>query len=184
MHTDAVPAADDLLWPQTTGQAISDYLGFTPQWLAKLEKQGFVERRDSRLFDAGAVCRGYIAWLKDESRRSSKTEIAKQRDAEQLKKLRIENAKALHQLIDMETIEASFAEIFTLLRATLGSVAAGCTRDVALRQKIDELHDHAFERARLQFEQLQEQLRCGVAGSPDDLLDIDDATGDEEAIEA
>lgn len=149
------------IWPQMTGQAIADYLGVSPRWLTKLEAEGFLGRQASKLFDGGAVCRGYIAWLKDDSRRSSKTETAKRKEAAQAEKIELETELLKNKLVDLETIEAAFAEIMAILRSELGAVPQGITRDLALRAEIESRLNDAFDRCGARFAAAQEALASG-----------------------
>ncbi len=149
-------------WPQMTGQAVSDFLGFTPQWLKKLEQQGFVDRLDNKLFDAGAVCLGYIRWLKDDARRNNKTEGAKRTEAAKALKVEIENAKALHEVADFETIELTFVEMFTTLSSEVFSVPAAFTRDLPQRAALETLINGAFDRCRQTFDATIAALRSGA----------------------
>ena len=162
---EAVPPASapvqPSIWPQMTGEAIADYLGVSPRWLSKLAAEGFIVRGASKLFDGGEVCRGYIAWLKDDSRRSAKTETAKRKEAAQAEKYELENARLKNELVDIDTVEASVAEIFTLLRAELGAVPAAATRDLALRAEIETHLNHAFDRCGARLAAAREALASG-----------------------
>ena len=103
-------------WPHMTGQAVSDLIGFSPTMLRKLEQQGFVERLEpGGRFDAGAALLGYIRWLRDDARRSTKTNEGKRKETAQALKVEIEIAKELKELVDVETIEETFLEMFTTL---------------------------------------------------------------------
>ena len=146
-----------------TGQAVSDHFGFSPRWLKKLEDEGFVARRDdTKLFDAGEVASGYIRWLKDDARRNNKTEGAKRTEAAKALKVEIENAKALHEVVDFETVELTFSEILTTLRNEVGSVPAAYTRDLTQRGALEVLFNGAFDRAREAFEATIAALESGA----------------------
>ena len=146
-------------WPQMTGQAVSDFLGFSPTWLKKLEQQGFVERLDNKLFDAGAVALGYIRWLKDDARRTSKSEGAKAKDAEQVRRLQIENAKMVGELVEFEMVETFFAESHTKLRHAFGGIPAGLTRDPELRALLEKRLNAGFDEYRATFETMATAVR-------------------------
>ena len=146
-------------WPQMTGQAVSDFLEFSPTWLKKLEQQGFVERLENKLFDGGAVCLGYIRWLKDDARRGSKTEGAKAKEAEQLRRLQIENAKMVGDLVDFEMVEAFFAESHTKLRSIFGGIPAGLSRDPELRALLEKRLNAGFDEYRAAFEAMAAAVR-------------------------
>ncbi len=161
-------AGPDVQIPQMTGQAVSDLLGFSPRWLNKLVSQGLVERKENGLFDLVEVCLGYIRWLKDDNRRNSKTEVAKLKEAEQVRKLKLENAKLEGELADMETVETVFLEMFTTLRANIDAVPAGVTRDLAQRAEIQKRIDLAFETCRKTFEATHRSIRDGCPSLPRD----------------
>lgn len=135
----------DISYPELTGQAVADLLGCSAPWIRKLELQGFAERKENGLFDPLQAALGYIKFLKDAERRSSKTEVGKLKEAEQLRKLQIENAKAIGELIDVETVEIAFVEMFTSCRNAMAGVPAGVTRDLELRAEIEKLQNIAFD---------------------------------------
>ena len=146
-----------------TGQAVSEHFGFSARWLKKLEDEGFVARRDeTKLFDAGEVARGYIRWLKDDARRNNKTEGAKRTEAAKALKVEIENAKALHEVVDFETVEVTFSEILTTLRNEIGSVPAAHTRDLAQRGALEALINGAFNRCSEAFAATVAALQSGA----------------------
>ncbi len=147
--------------PRMTGQAVSDLIGFTPTMLRKLEQQDFVERGEDKLFDPTAAVQGYIRWLKDDARRSSKTESAKRIEALREERLELELAAYKNSLGDLESYELTFVEMFTTLRNEVEAVPAGATRDLALRAKIEKLINGAFDRCRDKFENTLAALRSG-----------------------
>ncbi len=147
--------------PRLTGQAVSDLIGFTPTMLRKIEQQGFVTRGEDKLFDPAEAVQGYIRWMKDEARRSSKTEGAKRTEELRQRKLEIDIAKEMHELVDVETVEVTFTEIFTTLRLDIGSVPAGVTRDLELRTEIGTLINGAFDRCRAKFDATVAALQGG-----------------------
>jgi hypothetical protein len=149
------------LWPQMTGQAISDYLGFSAAWLSKLEKAGRVKRKASGFFDGGEVCKGYIAFLKDDTKRSNKTNAANRQQIARAEKLELENAAKKGELVEIETVQEIFAEIFAILRQELGGVPASSTRDLKLRAEIEKRHNDAFDRCGARFASARQALRSG-----------------------
>lgn len=146
-------------WPRLNGQAVSDFLGFSPRWLKKLEDQSFVERGDDGLFDAGAVALGYIRWLKDDARRPTRTEGAKLKEAEQLRRLQIENAKLIGELVEFEMVQAFFAESHAHMRHVFGGIPAGLTRDPDLRDAIEKRLNAGFDEYRSRFEAMAAAVR-------------------------
>lgn len=142
-----------------TGQAVSDLLNVSPRWLAKLEEQGFAKRLENKQFDVIDVCLGYIRWLKDDARLNNKTAGAKRKEDAQALKVEIEIAEKLGRLVDMETVELAFLEMFTAVRTEIGAVPAGVTRDLQIRAEIETLLNGAFDRCQAAFEALRQALR-------------------------
>ena len=145
--------------PRLTGQAVSDLIGFSSTMLRKLEDQGFAKRGDDKLFDVVATLLGYIRWLKDDARRSSKTEGAKAKEAEQVRRMRIETAKILGQLVEWDEVEIFFTEAMTELRNIFGGIPAGLTRDPELRALLEKRLDAGFDESRAAFEKLAAAVR-------------------------
>lgn len=152
-------AGEPAPWPQLTGKAMADYLGFSGPWLHKLEQQGYVERTEAGLFDAGAVCLGVIRWHKDTDRRNSKTESAKRKEDLQAKKLEIEIAAKLGELVDWDTVQFAFQEMNTICHSEVCATPAAVTRDLELRAKIEAYLNGCFERMQERFRALETKVR-------------------------
>ncbi len=144
-----------------TGQAVSDLLGVTPQWIAKLEKEGFAQRGEDKLFDVVETLLGYIRWLKDPARRTTKTEGAKALEAEKLRRMKIDTAKVVGELVDFDLVETFFAESMTELRNAFGGIPAGLSRDPEMRDVLEKRLNAGFDQYRAAFEAMATAVREG-----------------------
>lgn len=108
-----------------------------------------------------AAVQGYIRWLKDEERRTSKTASASAVQEERAREIRLRNAKEEGRLIELAEAEAVFADILGTFRSALSGVSAAATRDLTLRHSIDAAINHALDRAREGFEEKRDVLRAG-----------------------
>ena len=112
----ACATGPDVPWPQLTGQAVSDMLGFSPRWLSKLVDQGYAERKENGLFDLGEVALGYIRFLKDADRRAARNAPSDGLRQAQIRKLEIENARMLDSLIETDLAEKCARQMMTVIR--------------------------------------------------------------------
>ncbi len=156
-----------------SAEALGKLLGVSRKWIEKLAGEGVIEREAKGKYPVGAAVRGYIGWLKDDQRRSSKTAAdSRLRDARaRLIELRI--AEQSHELIETEEAIATVDEIIGTIRAEASGVAATVTRDVEIRDRIEAAIDGIFSRAAARFEQKAVALRA--SGGDDQAVTEDDS---------
>ena len=161
----SAPASNTPTTGTITVEQAAGLLMITSQWVRDLAKKGYVPRpAGGRVALIGAV-QGYIRWLKDEERRTSKTATASAVQEERAREIRLRNAEKEGQLVAIESVDAVFADVLGVFRSELAGVAAAATRDLTLRGQIDDRINDALDRARGRFEASRDALRAGGAGS-------------------
>lgn len=109
----------------------------TPAWLGKLEKEGFVKKVSRGQWDLVNVVQGYIRWLKDDDRRSSKS--AAQSRLHDIKAAREELSyrKEQRDLVAANEINEVLDFISAKVRAEFAGMPASFTRDPELRKRLE-----------------------------------------------
>lgn len=124
----------------------------TEQWVRELGRKGYIPKAvDGQVPTVDAV-QGYIRWLKDEERRTSKTASASKVQEERALEIRMRREREAGNLIDIQSIEAVAADAFGAFRSELAGVPAAATRDLELRGSIEKALNDALDRVRANFE--------------------------------
>jgi phage terminase Nu1 subunit (DNA packaging protein) len=109
------------------------------------------------------VCRlAYIKYLSSEGRRSKDSDSKARAQEARTKTLELRARREEGELIEMAEVELVFADIVGTLSAELGGVPAACTRDLALRNTIEENQNAAINRAKKSFSEKASALQGGV----------------------
>src|SRR3984893_12998702 len=132
----------DVMLSNTDAAAL---IGKSRNWIAKLVAEGFV-KKTGQFFRPAAVAQGYIAFLTDEARRSSKSATLSEVQAARAAEIRMRIAREQHELIELDEALAVLDEIIGGLKADFNGLAASVTRDSALRSIIEEKVDAIFQR--------------------------------------
>lgn len=138
------------------------------EWLRQLANKGYIPKAVSGLYPIAPTVQGYIRWLKDEERRTSKTAAASAVQQARAKEIELRIAKESGKLLELEDTEAAFANILGAFRSELAGVPAASTRDLALREVIDGHLNDAIARARDRFRQFIEAIRASGNSGVDD----------------
>jgi hypothetical protein len=174
MQTKLQPLAGILL---NTADA-AKLIGKSAVWLAKLVKDGHVKPGDKlgreTVYKPAAVVGGYIGYLTDEQRRSSKSATLSEVQRARATEIRLRIAREQHELIDLDEALSVLDEIVGGLRADFSGLAASVTRDSTLRSLIEEKIDAIFQRHADSLTQKARALRASGA-APD--ADAEDAAG-------
>lgn len=133
----------------------------TPERLRQLAAAGYIPRAVKGRYPLVDVVQGYIRFLKDEERRTSKVQAESGLKAARQREVELRIAREEARLVEMEDVEATVSSIFATLRAELSGVPAAVTRDHALRDAIEKAHNAAFARSQGKFREACEALRAG-----------------------
>jgi hypothetical protein len=143
----------------------------TPQWLRQLVAKGYVPKAAKGLYPLVGVVQGYIRWLKDEERRTSKVQAESGLKAARQREVELRIAEREGRLIDLDDVDNFFAHNTSVFRAELEGIPAAVTRDLALRKEIEQALNGAISRFQRRFAEAREALRKGddpLGTSPDD----------------
>ena len=139
----------------------------TPQRVNQLERGGYVKKVRRGVYLLVDVVQGYIRYLKDEERRTSKSATASQVQEERALEIRQRRLREEHKLIETDEALAVCDEIVGTYKSELAGLAARVTRDIDLRSKIETEVDDVCRRVADRFEQRASDLRTsGEAGAP------------------
>ena len=141
----------------TTTQA-ARLLMVTDQWIRDLSKKGYIPAPDGGFVPLVETVQGYIRWLKDEERRTSKTAAASAVQQARADEIRLRIAREQGKLIDLEDTERAFADILGAWRGELAGLPGAVTRDLTLRSSIESYIDGMCSRLQARFRARREEI--------------------------
>lgn len=145
----------------------ANLLSVSAQWIRDLAKQGYLIGLVRGRVPLSAAVQGYIRFLKDESRRASKTAAQSEVQRERAKEIALRNARAAGELIQIDVVDTVFADVLGTYRAELAGLPAEFTRDLTERDRLDALLNDKIARAKAVFERRRDALRSGRADGLD-----------------
>lgn len=144
----------------TVGHA-SRLLMVTDQWLRTLASRGYIPRAVKGKYPLVGVVQGYIRFLKDEERRTSKVQAESGLKAARKREVELRIAEREGRLVEMEEVEAAWNSVISTYRSELDGVPASVTRDLAIREAIEVGINGAIARAEKRFREACEAIRTG-----------------------
>lgn len=144
----------------TAGQ-IASLLTLSIERVRQLVNAGYIPRIGKAKYPVVGAVQGYIRFLKDEEKRTSKSAADDSLKAARQREVELRIAKEEGRLVDMDDVEASFNSILGTLRAELSGVPVSVTREALLRSAIDHAQSAAFGRAQKKFQDASLALRAG-----------------------
>ena len=153
-------AADDRVSAISLDQA-ARLLMVTPQWVRKLVREGWITALGRGSYPLVGVVQGYIKFLKDEERKSTKTAAASRKDEARTREIEQRIAERDRRLIDLEEHDAVLDEVVGTIKASFVGLPARVTRDLDLRAKIEAEVDDVFRSAAARLAQRGAELREG-----------------------
>lgn len=138
-------------WPVLSAEAMAAVCGFSTDYLRQLERAGRFRKIGRDRYAPAAVFAGYIAHLKDEERRSTKSAEAKRVLEARAREIEIRNAMREGRLIEADDMAEHVAMVIGAFRSELAGVPAAATRDLALRAAIEAPLEDAITRLRDSF---------------------------------
>lgn len=117
--------------------AMAALLGVSTQWLARLEQTGYAARQGANAWPRDDTVRGYIRFLREDARRSSKSAAdSRVRDA-RANEIELRVAERAHTLIEREEAETAMAAVVGMVRTEFGGLPARVSRDLGTRHLIE-----------------------------------------------
>lgn len=134
---------------------ISQLLMMTPNRVLQLRKDGWIPNAGRGVYSIVGAVQGYIRFLKDEARRTSKSASSSRLQDARAREVDLRVAAEEKRLVDIDDVQATVEEIVGGLRAELSGLPAACTRDLELRRTIEKHLNGAIDRCRERFEKAQ-----------------------------
>lgn len=136
-------------------------LEITSTRVGQLAKDGYVPKP----YTIEGIVRGYLRFLKDEARRSSKVAASSRKDDARTREIELRIAERENRLIDREEAIAVADEIVGTFRASFAGLASRVTRDLQLRKKIEADVDETLRKVAALLEDRGRSLEeSGTAG--------------------
>lgn len=133
----------------------------TSQWLRQLSARDYIPKAVKGQYQLIPTVQGYIRFLKDEERRTSKVQADSGLKAARQREIEIRTARDEGRLVEMEDVELVVSSVFATLRSELSGIPASVTRDVSLREKIEKGLNGAFARSQGRFQEASAAIRSG-----------------------
>lgn len=146
---------------EITATAAANLLGITAQRVGQLNRDGFIA---SPITTETAV-RGYLAFVKDEQRRASRSAVNSKKDDARTREINLRIAERSHRLIETDEAVALVDEVIGTFRQSLAGLASRTTRDLTLRKKIETDVEETLRKVADILEERGRALReSGTAG--------------------
>lgn len=145
----------------------------TPRHLARLVADGWIERAAPGRYHLIKVVHGYIKYLKDEGRRTSKSASESRLKDMRAQEVEMRVAQKRGELVSLDAATEAFDRMTGEYLQSLSSLPARVTRNVRERQRIEALIDSERQRISDRFAAIGKHLASG--GSSDDPNAADDA---------
>jgi hypothetical protein len=156
----------------TTAQAASLVM-VTPEWIRRLAKDGWIAKAERGRFRLPDVVQGYIKFLKDEGRRSSKTASHARLQEIKTRKEELAVARAERELIPLVDAMTLVDEIAGTVVARVNAIPARMTRNPEERAKLQQEIDEALAEVADRVQKLGTAARAGCDDPPADEEEAD-----------
>jgi hypothetical protein len=114
-------------------------LGVSRVWIMKLSKAGYIAQHSRGRWILSEVVQGYIRFLRDEDRRTSKSSSASRMQDVKTQRLEMQMAADRRELVPREEAQIVLDTAAASMRGPVMAVAAKFTREVAERRRLERL---------------------------------------------
>jgi hypothetical protein len=125
--------ADDVVTPNS----LATHLGCTRQNIARLTAEAVIEQRSDGHYDQTASRLRYIKHLRDQHRRSPRTDADADHVRVKTEMLQLRLMEKKRELVKQEDVDELIDEIAGTVLTHLSGMAARCSRDMQVRRNID-----------------------------------------------
>src|ERR1700681_1270524 len=130
-------------------KALAKHLDLTARRAQQLVSEGVLPRRRANgTFDLDKCRVAYIRYFRAAGRRSKDSDAKARAQEARTRTLELRARREEGEVVEMTEVEVVFSDIISTLSAELGGVPAACSRDLALRETIEENQNAAIERAK------------------------------------
>jgi phage terminase Nu1 subunit (DNA packaging protein) len=152
--------------PQDTAGTIpidvaAKLLMVTPEWIRRLTKDGWITKSERGRYRVVDVVQGYVRFLKDDARRSTKTASHSRLQDIRARKEELMVAQAERDLVPLADAMTLVDEIAGTVVARVNAVPARLTRNIEERSRLQQEVDEALAEVADRVRKLGEALRSG-----------------------
>lgn len=153
----------------TTSQA-ARLLMISDERVRQLTKSGFVPKAARGRYNLVALVQGYIRFLKDDERRTSKSAAESRVKDARAAEIERRMAREDRKIIALEEAMAAFDQATGLYLQSLSGLPARMTRNASERRRLEAICDTERERLSHRFAEDASALRTGIeaAGAEDE----------------
>lgn len=144
----------------TTAQA-AKLLMVSEAWIGKLHKMEYVPKAARGKWNLVAVVQGYIRFLKDEDRRSSKSASHSRMTDIKAERLEMQMKAERRELVPFEDTRLVLDTAAGLMQSSLMAIPAKFTRDIAERRRLEGMIAQALNDIADGMEKKAEALKKG-----------------------
>jgi hypothetical protein len=116
----------------------------TPEWVRRLTKDGWIAKTDRGRYRVVDVVQGYIRFLKDEARRSSKTASLSRLQDIRTRKEELAVAQTERELVPLVEAMTLVDEVAGAVVARINAIPARLTRNIEQREQLQREVDDAL----------------------------------------
>jgi hypothetical protein len=157
----------------TDTATIANCFGVTGARVGQLVRDGWFKPTDRGHYNWVEACSGYIKFLRDENRTTSKqASDSRIRDAK-ARDIEVRTAQRLGRLVPLDVYEEMIDNIAGMVRSEFAGLATTCTRDLTLRRIIEREVNARLRRIAEQA--MAEAVRLEADGRVDDAIRADRA---------
>lgn len=149
----------------------AELLMLTTERIRGLAKEGFIDKPARGVVSRTSAVQGYIKFLKDEERRTSKSAAASAVQAARAKEIELRIARETGELVLRDDVAAFLADHLSIFRSELAGIPAAMTRDMSMREKFESGLNAAIARLADAFTKYRSVERLGIGAD-----DVDDKT--------
>jgi phage terminase Nu1 subunit (DNA packaging protein) len=143
----------------------------TPEWIRRLSKDGWIPKVERGRYRVVDVVQGYIRFLKDEARRTTKTASLSRLQDIRTRKEELAVAQAERELVPLAEAMTLVDEVAGTVVSRVNAIPARFTRDIEQRALLQREVDDALTEVADRIEKLGSAFRSGR----------DDSAADDEA---
>lgn len=143
----------------------ADLLGVSPPWIARLVREGYIEKSPRGTFTREGVLAGYSRWMKDDARRVTRSAEEAQWRGAKARKVEMETAVLDERVVETAEAFGVVEEIIATFRDELATLPAAIA-DPALRQKVADAAAEVTKRAEDKFAERAAAVRRRAIPAP------------------
>jgi len=133
----------------------------TPEWIRRLTKDGWITKADRGRYRGVDVVQGYVRFLKDDARRSTKTAAHSRLQEIRARKEELNVAQAERELVPLVDAMTLVDEVAGIVVARVNAIPARVTRNIEQRSALQREVDEALVEVADRVEKLGRSFRSG-----------------------